>query len=451
MRLKALTLFSAAVLAFGCQSDNGGQSGDFSGQDGEGGPNSGNGCKDIETPIDTGDDSMLGFSADDLQPLVDQGFTAPLTWQPVNSVGYTPGSGSTELSIAATATGEVWYVTSEPESGNGEEGGPSINLGAICPPPRLRIGVDVQVSTSDGALAESFSGKIDASSPNLAKLSHDFELDAIAGSFAIESLPEGGELMGLGLGATLTAAGMTGSVSSLLQITYPADDPLEGAVSAQGVVFATWPESVSCPPDQSGISGIPAAIEDEALGLSGAEALELYNDATPVTVTWLDGSESELTLTATSAGDGCVRPYPYVYSPEDPEATVVYPVTLHAVSEDGTLDGTYEATLTTTPRRDSDDHRVVIEVNLPLELGQVAEAGLEDVTMPSGLHRLFYTLTSDVENGAANGWLKLNGLTDPPCLTDPPEPDPNAMGAPGCEGTHVTELQSGSWGTGNVD
>jgi hypothetical protein len=321
----------------------------------------------------------------------------------------------------------------------------------VCPPPRLRLGVDVQVSTSDGALAESFGGKIEAASPNLANLNHDFELDAIAGSFAIESLPEGGELLRLGLSATLTAAGMTGSLGSLLQITYPADDPLEGAVSGQGVVFATWPESASCPPDMSGISGIPVGIDDDALGLSGAAALELYNDATPVGLTWLDGSETLLTLSASSAGDGCVRPNPYVYTPEDPEATAVYPVTLRAQSEDGTLDGTYAATLTTSPRQGSESQRVVIEVSLPIELEQLADAGLEDVTMPSGLHRLFYTLTSGVEDGAANGLLRLNGLTDPPCVTDPPEPDPNAMGSAGCEGTHVTELQSATWGTGTVD
>ena len=37
MRRNALTLFGLALLVGACQSDNGGQTGDFSGQDGEGG------------------------------------------------------------------------------------------------------------------------------------------------------------------------------------------------------------------------------------------------------------------------------------------------------------------------------------------------------------------------------------------------------------------------------
>ncbi len=448
MRLKALSLFGAALLAFGCQSDNGGQSGDFSGQDGEEGPTgSGSNCKDTETPIDASDDSELGFSGDDLAALVAQSFTAPITWRSIDSVGYTPGGGSSELTITATPTGEVWYVTSEPDYQDGA--GPAI--GIVCSPPRLRIGVDVQVSTADGALAEAFSGKLDASSTSLAHLTRDFELDAIAGSFAIESVPAGGEVLGLGLDATLSQAGMSGSLSGLLQITYPADDPLEGAVSAQPLVFASWPDSASCPADESGSSGIAVGVEDDALGLSGEAALERYNAATPVTVHWLDGNESELTLTATSAGDGCMRLNPYAYGPGDAEAMVVYPVTLHAQSDDGTLDGTYDATLTTSPLVDGSDHRVVIEVSLPLELDQLAEAGLSGVTLPDGLHRLFYRLSSDVEGGAANGLLELDGLTDPPCVTDPPEPDPGAMSTPGCMGTQVTKLESGTWGSGTVD
>ncbi len=450
MRLKALSLFGAALLAFGCQSDNGGQSGDFSGQDGEGGPTTGNdSCKDFETPVDADDDSELGFSAESVTAVMAQTFTAPIAWQTVSGVSYAPGAGSTELTITTTPTGEVWYVTSERDNQDGA--GPAIAV--VCSPPRLRIGVDVQVSTADGALNESFSGVIDAASKTITHLTHGFELDEIAGSFAIESLPEGGEVLGLGLDATLSNAGMTGSLSSLLQITYPADDPLEGAVSAQPVTFATWPEGASCPPDESGsTSGIPLGVEDEALGLSGQAALELYNAATPVTVRWLDGSESELTLTATAVGDGCMRLNPYAaYAPEEPEASVAYPVTLHALSDDGTLDGTYAAVLTTSPRNDSEEQRVVVDVSLPLELGQLAESGLDGITLPAGLHRLFYTLTSGVRDGAANGWLRLNGLTDPPCITDPPEPDPGAMGSSGCEGTQVTELAKGSWGTGVVD
>jgi hypothetical protein len=449
MRLKALSLFGAALLAFGCQSDNGGQSGDFSGQDGEGGPaTGGSNCEDTETPIDTGDDSQLGFSADEVIAVVSQGFTAPMAWQSVVNVGYAPGSGSTELTITAAPTGEAWYVTSVPKNQDGA--GPAIAV--VCSPPRLRIAVDVQVSSADGALNESFSSEIDAASTTIMHLTQSFELDEIAGSFAIESLPEGGELLGLGLDVTLSKAGMTGSLGGLLQITYAAGDPLEGAVSGQGVTFASWPDGVSCPPDDSGQSGIPVAVEDEALGLSGQAALELYNAATPVSVRWLDGSESELTLTATAAGGGCMRLNPYAaYSPEEPEASVAYPVTLHALSDDGALDGTYAAVLTTSPRNDSEEQRVVVDVSLPLELGQLAESGLDGITLPDGLHRLFYTLTSGVRDGAANGWLRLNGLTDPPCVTDPPEPEPGANSAPGCEGTQVTELAKGSWGTGVVD
>src|SRR5687768_5293414 len=81
MRFTALS-FLSALFVLGCQSDNGGQSGDFSGDNDEGGPtHGGNGCKDTETPIDAGDDSQLGFSGDDVAALAAQSFTAPITWR----------------------------------------------------------------------------------------------------------------------------------------------------------------------------------------------------------------------------------------------------------------------------------------------------------------------------------------------------------------------------------
>jgi hypothetical protein len=449
MRRTALTLFGLALLVGACQSDNGGQTGDFSGQDGEGGPTTGNGCKDTETPIDAADESQLGFSADDVLAFVTQGFEAPLAWKPIDAISYGPESGSGTLTLNATGSGEVWYVTSAPEE-DGEEGGPAI--GVLCPPPRLRIGVNVELGSEGGALDESFATKVDASSPRFASLSHSFDFEALSGSLAIESVtPPEGKLGKLALSATLSPAGMTGSLGTTLEVTYGDPDDPNGAVSqSAGLIFAAWPESAACPADQQGIAGIPVTLEAEALGLSGADALESYNGSTPVTLSWNGGGESELTLSATSAGDGCVRPNPYAFSGEA-EATVSYPITLQAATADGKLEGTYEATMTTSPELEGDAQRVVIEVNLPLELDELAESGLQGITLPDGLHRLFFTLSSEVEDGAAHGLLRLNGLTDPPCVTDPPEPDPGGMSAPGCEGTHVDELASATWGRGTVD
>ena len=269
-------------------------------------------------------------------------------------------------------------------------------------------------------------------------LPEQLDLDALAGSFAVESVtPPEGEVQQVSLSVTLTPVGMMGTLSGMLVIS-------DGQVAqAGGVTFASWPESAACPPDFSGAGGIPVAADHVAFGLSGEQAIEQFNAASPLTLAWDDGASTELSLTAVSSGDGCLRVDPYAYLSGHGGASLSFPITLSAVTDDGELDGSYETTLILGRLAGSNDHSVDVQLVLPLELDDVAQSGLKDVSLPEGLHRLAFALNAELVDGEVSGELGLNGLTDPPCVTDPPEPGPN--GAPGCEGTHVTELVSGSF------
>ena len=81
-------------------------------------------------------------------------------------------------------------------------------------------------------------------------------------------------------------------------------------------------------------------------------------------------------------------------------------------------------------------------------LGGTTLEKFEDV-LTTNVTGVFFTIQAAAPHLNDGASVILNGLTDPPCLTNPPQPMPTpggGMGSPGCEGTHVTPIESASWG-----
>jgi hypothetical protein len=171
--------------------------------------------------------------------------------------------------------------------------------------------------------------------------------------------------------------------------------------------------------------------------------IDQWSAATPIEVTWLDGTTTELTLAATPTGDGCVRIGAW-YDAEPFRAS--YPVQIAASTADGRLDGEYTGKIEVLPDAGGEVQTIVGSVSLAIELEQAEKSGFANVGDVSGFHRLGFGLDSWIEGGRPWGYAELNGLTDPDCVTNPPPPDPGGMGAPGCIGTQVTPIERAEWG-----
>jgi hypothetical protein len=50
------------------------------------------------------------------------------------------------------------------------------------------------------------------------------------------------------------------------------------------------------------------------------------------------------------------------------------------------------------------------------------------------------SVTAEIYGGALTGALSVRGAEVPDCINNPPEVDPNGMGAPGCQGTDYVDL-----------
>lgn len=438
--LSVLVFSSAAACS-------GGQTGDLSGQNDKGGENTGGDqCNDVLHPLASLDEATsLGFSAGQILEFAAGEFKTPLVWGQPSNVSFGPESGTGELTMNVSYEGgALYFVESTPKEG-GQEGGEIGLVGSGCSN-SLRMDVTVSVQTAGGALNEAFEASLETSSRFAAEFNEPLEPASLNGSFEILSVePAEGQVKQFGLSATLTPFGVTGTLSSIVEVHYPgaAGDPTGGAVGAVGVTYASFPGSAACADGSGQSTGFSTPAAQMVVGFSGAQAIEQWNAATPVSVTWKDDSATELTLVATAQGDGCVRLGAW-YDAEPFRAS--YPVRITATTADGRLDGEYAGEMLVAPDAEGNVASILGTANLPLALEQAAESGFSNVGDVSAYHRLFFTMSSKLESGTFSGSLALNGHTDPPCLTDPPPPDPDGMGAPGCSGTEVTPIESTSWG-----
>jgi hypothetical protein len=434
-------MFALAVLAFGC---SGGQTGDLSGSnddDGGGETVGSNGCEERRVELGSLDEMTDYGSAEQILAFAEQSFDAPLTWkEPRQGASWTAGPESGESAIHIEVTrGQKAYLLSYEAKQSAQEG-PAI--GVLCPPPQLGVEAHVTVTTEGGALAEEVDTLLRSQGPELATFGVRLDLAKLGGDLAVSFSNPKAKLVQLSLEATLTAAGTTGHLAGIEQIDA-------GGVSSAGqALLAVWPDAPACSVGGAyqDSSGIGVAVDAPALGISGLAAAELLSSMTPVGIAWLDGASTQLELTTTLLGDGCLRASNSSI-PGESGGTVTYAASFKLKSDDGRLQGEYTGTLVSYPEGDA--HGVTAEAFRELSLAQVSESGFVDAQVPTGAERLVVAFNARRVGVVESGSVVLNGISDPPCVTEPQQPQPEpggGMSSPGCSGSMVTHIESAAWG-----
>ena len=155
------------------------------------------------TPLGLDEVSPLGFTAQAVLDFAAGTHAATLAWE--------DGS-RTPLSLVIEPVGDIEYLEQAVvDDGNGSGEEPA--LAPLCPNV-LSIGVDIGLSTEDGALAEQWLGTLEADTVELARFGRD--LDDVAGTFdAWDHAPEGVAFdeVHAWLDTTISAAGPEGLIS----------------------------------------------------------------------------------------------------------------------------------------------------------------------------------------------------------------------------------------------
>jgi hypothetical protein len=434
MRFQVLPSFALALLAFGCE---GGQTGDLSGNTKDGNEVGGYaGCEEHRQKLASFDELTDYGSAEQVLAFAERSFDAPLTWKaPRDGASWSAGpeTGASSIHIDVTRGQNAYLLTYQVKP---NEDGTELGLG--CPSPQLGVEAHVTVTTEGGALSESFDTLLRSQGAKLATFSVGLDLSKLDGELAISYSSPDATLVQVGLNATLMPEGTTGSLGGVEQVEQG------GAVSAGQALLAVWPDAPACSLGESHQdgSGIGVAADANALGITGDAAAELISGMTPVGVAWLDGSSTELTVTTELLGDGCLRASNPAFG-QDAGGTVTYPARFNITSADSRVNGEYTGTLVSYPEGDA--HGVTATAFQELTLEQVAQSGFADASVPSGVERLRVSFEARRVGAVAEGSLRLQGISDPPCQSEPQQEPGGGMSVPGCAGSTVTAIESATW------
>ena len=433
----ALTLGSLALLTPGCE---GGQTGDLSGENPGDGNETGNfgGCDEKKAELAGFDTMTDSGTAEEVLAYAEQSFNAPITWKAARdgqswTVGPESGKGVIHVDVARGAHAyALTYVTKPSSSG--------LEVGSICPPPQLGVDARVTVTTDGGALAESFDTLLRTSAPGVATFSVPLDLKKLSGNLTVTSSNARAKLVQTTLAATLMAQGTTGTISGIEQVD--SGSGANGASSASSAVLAIWPDSPACVDGE----GLGLSLEQAPLGVTGTDTLASVTTTQPAAITWMDGSDSTVTLGIDSLGDGCFRVSDLPLE-LDGGAGVSYPVTITLKSADGRVDGQYTGQVVVTGS--GSERRVTASANLELGVDEIAKSGFKSVSVPDGSDGVALQVDSKVIDGVFSGSVHLFAVSNPPCLTDPAPPmstPGGGMSTPGCSGQSRTQLETASWG-----
>jgi hypothetical protein len=444
MRIHQLTFFGFAALALGGLSGcEGGQTGDLSGQNGNGGQETGStdGCDVHKQKLDSFDEMTDQGSANQLLAYAEKSFEVPISWKAAPqgqawSVGPESGEGQLHVDVARGESAYLLTYTPHQDSGSGA----GIDIGVICPPAQLGVEAHVSVATEGGALAESYDTLLRSGTPGVATLSVPVDPSAVNGTLQLDSSDPQAKLVQLSLSATFTPSGMSGRFTGVEQVQHGTGP--SSAVSASEAVLAVWPGGAACG-DRG--DGLVSPLDAEVLGFTGEATLASVATDEPVSIHWSSGEATTLTIGIQSTGDGCFTVRDNVPVEIGGGPAVSYPVTITLQSADGKVDGSYEGEVVASGYGDS--RSVVSETWLNVAVGDLDQTGFSSVTVPDGADALQLRIVSSQVGGHASGSVRLVALTDPDCPPSTPMPTPDGgWSAPGCPGQAQTELESAAWG-----
>lgn len=330
-QLGALFL-TAALGAAGCA---GGQTGgEFGAENGTGGGGTlegGSSCEEDATELELDEVSPLGFAAEDVLGLAEGTHEATLTWVPDGSAMATTTlePGITEVTLVVEVAGPASFVDAEPPS-SGSSGG-MIELGWVCPD-RVDVPVTVTLTTADGALDETLDGTLSATDAGSATLLVPIELDELEGTFSFEVVsPEGGVPIQTRLEVVFGEGIFAGRLSGTIE------QRTDQVATAAGAVYAEWGYG-ACEHGEY-------PVDPEAAGaVTSAALLDVVNGASPLAVTWGDGTETTLSLAAVADEPTvCWRPASEALG--YPEDAYLLSAEVTLTSADGRLDAVQAVTL----------------------------------------------------------------------------------------------------------
>ena len=442
MRLHLFSCFGFAALALvpACE---GGQTGDLSGHrpgDNTGLEGGGN-CDEHKAKL-AGFDSMTDQgTAEDVMAYAEKSFDAPLSWKVAKegqSWSVAPESGQGVIHLDITRGESAYTLSYTPkENSNGLE------IGSICPPPQLGVEAHVAVTTDGGALAESYDTLLRTSMAGVSTLSLPLDLAKLGGDLAVSFSDSHAKLVQTSLEATLTAQGMTGTISGIEQVDSGSGP--DSVSSAMGALLAVWPGSEACAAVYPDGEGLAVPLVQETLGATGTDTLASVTPQGPVDIEWLNGQASKLTVGIASTGDGCFAVRNDVPLELDGGPTLSYPVTITLKSDDGRLDGSYAGQVVVTGA--GEQRRVKASATLQLAVAELDKTGFSSVQVPSGSESLLVEVDSKLIGGVASGSVSLFAISSPPCPSTPaPMPGPGSgASAPGCVGASETRLENAYW------
>ncbi|HWO12987.1 MAG TPA: hypothetical protein VNN80_25985, partial [Polyangiaceae bacterium] len=362
--------------------------------------------------------------------------TETLAWRD-NEIASSSGDGSTEVEVRLEFGESARFVdrSPKPSEDNGQEGGPDIAYEYSCND-RLELDATLTLKTADGALDESVPVVVWAESERVVHTNFSLDADEIAGSLEVMvEPPPGFEADGppeLQFNIDIADVGFVGSIS--VMGTYSGNG---GVAAGGGGPIAKWPENNPCD------IGFAVATEDSE---SVQQALAAFNGRGPLTLE---------------------------YEPEAPASQLSYSLSADSDTVCEELDGgsagelAFDGELELTSADGSIEANVPVQVTTGLDGGELyfvsvsmvessessgepdqmlESLGIQQAVDFSGYDYGQVWLSAQVYGGALEGSLSVRGAEVPDCLTNPPEPDPNGMGSPGCQGTDFTDLWVASFG-----
>lgn len=444
MRLHLLTSFGFSALALGffvgCA---GGQTGDLSGQNDQGGgPSVGEtfgGCEENKEELEGFDTETAAGTPEALLGYAEGTFEAPISWKTAaegQAWSLAPESDKGQLHLTVTRGTKAYLLTYTQPKDQGP-GGIELASGGICPEPRLGVESHVDVSTEGGALAESFDTLLRSTDVGVATLTVPLDLAKLGGSLSASSANPKSKLVQTQLEATLTAAGTTGRITAMEQTDG-------GQVaSASRALLAVWPDSAACADAEDGV-GLEVSLADTLLGTNGTETLASIALEAPADITWMDDSTTKLAVGIESTGNGCFRVKDEWPIAVDSGPGMSYPVRVTLKSDDGRVDGQYDGHAVVSGS--GSDRRIQVEAVLEVDTAHAADSGFSGVSVPTSSERILVSFKVSRQQGTTSGSVDLFAVTSSPCVSQPPMSTPGGgASAPGCDGDSVTRLENAAW------
>jgi hypothetical protein len=420
--ISALSLVASATLTVGC-SDNRPQGGGQTGHDGSE-------CDETVTVLASKDaPSPLGFTGAAVLAYSVGSFETPIEWVDNEMAGYGPEHGAGTLTVGVSyAAGQVRFVESHEKPDGAEED--DIASFGNCRN-RLEVDVDMTIETAGGALDEAISATLRAEDARWAVSSSDLDLAALGGSFA--PTPEPGFVaVGLSIEAGFSVAGNTfGTVTGVFGLDGGQDNG-RGFAS-----YAHWPSAATCTGD------VVLPLDATLFAFTAQDAAALASASAPASLTWSAGGTTELTLDLAPATDVACA---VLSSGPELGQGIAFEAVLHAVSDDGRIDGDIPVLVHATAGADGALEAVTLLSSGSAHLTGVPPAEFESTYGVSGFDLSAYDQASlDVTgtfapDGAgasvATGRMAVMGLTLADCSNEP---------GSACEGTQSVEVGTADW------